>query len=98
MRGLKIGVGVLCLVGALNAWAAEREVLQITKTDSMQTVLMGQQAKTVTLRLASGQEITGKLSSVGDHVVYLTQVRGIEYFDSVIDLNRIEALVVRVQQ
>ncbi len=95
LRGLLL---LVCVGGVTVTQASEREVLEINKTDNLQSVLIGQQDKSVTLKLASGQEISGKLKSVGAHVVYITQVRGIEYFDAVVDVKSIEALVVRVQR
>lgn len=75
----------------------DRKTLDVTKSDTLASVLKKQADKTVTLKMVSGQDITGKLQSVGDHVVYISRIRGIEYYDAVIDLDDILAMVVRVK-
>ena len=48
-----------------------------------------------TLRLESGQEISGVVASVDEDSVRLTELSGMEYFDAVVRTERIEAVVLR---
>jgi hypothetical protein len=51
----------------------------------------------VSLVLTTGPELTGVVASVGDQVVHLTGLAGREFFDAVVSLDRIGAVVVRVR-
>jgi hypothetical protein len=53
--------------------------------------------KRVSLVLGTGPELTGVVASVGDQVVHLTALSGRDFFDAVVSLDRIEAVVVRVR-
>ena len=72
--------------------------LAVGKGDSTATVLAAQQGKRVTVRLKSGEELTGKVVTVGDKVVQLGELSGKEFFDAVISLKGIEAVIIRVRE
>lgn len=54
--------------------------------------------KTATLVLASGAELTGKVSNVTDDSVKLSELSGKEFFDAVIDLDHVQAVVFRARE
>ena len=62
---------------------------------SIQSVLQAQKGKRVTLKMASGNEITGKLSKISGHVVYITGLSGMEFYDAAVSVSTIEAVIVR---
>ncbi|MCB0328244.1 MAG: hypothetical protein KDD70_01235 [Bdellovibrionales bacterium] len=53
--------------------------------------------KSVTLKLSSGEELGGKVSKVGPEAVQLSELTGREYFDAVVPLEKIVALIVRTK-
>lgn len=53
--------------------------------------------KTVTLRLTSGEEVSGKVSEVGKTAVRLSALTGKEFYDAVIPLTQVVALIVRTK-
>ncbi len=71
--------------------------LQVDAGDKLQDVLSRQQGKTVKLRLAGGEEIEGKVALVGKDVVHLSGLTGREFFDAVVDLDRVQAVIVRAR-
>lgn len=75
--------------------AAQAETLAIKPTDTTQTVLAVQKGKRVTLRLRSGQELTGMLREQSDRLVVLESLAGRELFDAFIPVDAIEAIIVR---
>ena len=75
-------------------WAAE---LKVTATDTVESVLAAQKGKRVTVRLRSGQETTGTVTTVTPKVVQLSAVAGKEFFDAVVPLDAIEAVFVRTK-
>ena len=83
---------------ALSAPAfAEEAGLQIQSGDKVRTVLERSTGQTVGLRLGSGDELRGKVGRVGDHVVHLTELSGREFFDAVVPLDAIQAVVIKAR-
>jgi len=79
---------------AVPAASAE---LRIAATDSVETVLAAQKDKRVTVRVRSGQEITGTVHNVTGKLVQLGAVAGKEFFDAVVPLEAVEAVLVRTK-
>ena len=65
--------------------------------DTLESLLVAQKDKRVTVRLRSGQEITGTVREVTPRLVQLGGISSREFFDAVIALEAIEALVVRTR-
>jgi hypothetical protein len=57
--------------------------------------LQSLKGKRATLRLESGQELSGVVAAADDDTVRLTELSGMEYFDAVVRTERIEAVVMR---
>lgn len=86
---------LLCLTCALPAFAQE---VSISATDTTQSVITAQKGKRVTLRLHSGQELSGTVREATDKLVVVGAVAGREYFDAVIPLAAVEAVLIRTRQ
>ena len=84
----------LCLVMA----HASAQVLAVAPADTVQSVVSAQKGKRVTLRLRSGQELTGVLRQSTDRLVVLGELTGREFFDAVVPIDTIEAVIVRTKQ
>jgi len=84
----------LCLAAA-HAWA---QGVTVAPTDTIQSVVSTQKGKRVTLRMRSGQELTGTLRESTDRLVVLGELAGRELFDAVVPIEAIEAVVVRTKQ
>jgi hypothetical protein len=69
--------------------------LDFQPNDSVQTVLKRQEGQAVELRLKSGEKIGGKVEKVGDKLVNLSQLTGAEFFEAVVALDDVTAVVVR---
>jgi hypothetical protein len=63
--------------------------------DVIRTVLNRQVGQKIELRLKSGEKIGGKLESVGDRLIHLTSIAGMEYFEAVIVLEDVSAVLFR---
>jgi len=72
--------------------------LTIGKGDTTATVLAAQKGNRVTVRLKSGEELTGKVVTVGDHVLQLGELSGKEFFDAAIPVDSIIAVIIRVRE
>ena len=71
--------------------------LTIGAGDGIEAALRAHGAKRVTLRVRSGQELTGVVRSVNARVVHLGAISGREFFDAVVPVEAIDAVLIRVK-
>ena len=76
---------------------AQDTKLEVRSADTVKSVLERQVGKRVSVVLSRDQELSGVVSSVGDKVVHLSELSGREFFDAVVSLEHIRAVVVRVR-
>ncbi|MGE0387052.1 MAG: hypothetical protein AB7Q97_20190 [Gammaproteobacteria bacterium] len=88
----------LVLVLALLPAALPAAELKIGANDSVATVLAAHSGKKVTVRLRAGQDLTGVVRTVNGTSVQIGELSGQEFFDAVIRLDAIDAVVVRVRE
>lgn len=65
--------------------------------DTVRTVLERQVGKRVSVVLTTGPELGGVVTSVGDKVVHLSELTGREFFDAVVNLDQVGAVVIRTR-
>jgi len=93
----RVWLPALILVVVTSAAMAEEAKLSVGKDDTIRSVLTTMVGKRVTLDLSAGQELTGTVRSVGEHVVHLGELQGKEYYDAIVDIDKVSAVVVRVK-
>jgi hypothetical protein len=71
--------------------------IQIHSGDHVKSVLERLAGREVTLALAGGGEMTGILTKVEAQMVHLSRLRGKEFFDAVVRLDAINAIIVRTR-
>ena len=76
---------------------AHAQDVNINAADSIQSVLTAQKGKRVTVRTGN-QEITGQVREATSRLVVLGAVTGREFFDAVIPLDKVEAVLIRTKQ
>lgn len=86
---------IVCLTLSSAAVAQE---LSIAEADTTRSVLAAQKGKRVTLRLQSGQELTGVVRDANATLVVLGALTGREFFDAIVPIDTVEAVIVRVKQ
>lgn len=86
-----------CVVFQAGSMAAFSDPLAVGSSDSVQSVLASQKGKRLSVMLASGEELTGEVAEVNDSVVYLTGLTGREFFDALVNIADIQAVVVRAK-
>jgi hypothetical protein len=91
-------LAVLSIAAALACPAVTAAAeLRISGNDSVQTVLTAQKGARVTVRVRSGQDITGVVRDVNARVVQIGAVSGREFFDAVVPLEAVDAVFVRTK-
>lgn len=84
----------LSLFTSSNLLASDNAI-SISKQETLKTLLVKLSGKNVTLKLESGQELTGQLSTVGQHLVELNTLQGREFFNAIIMLDGIDGVIIR---
>lgn len=92
-------LAVLSIAAALACPAlAPAAELRISGSDSVQSVLAAHKGARVTVRVRSGQDITGVVRDVNARVVQIGAVSGREFFDAVVPLEAVDAVFVRTKE
>ena len=65
--------------------------------DAIKVNLERQVGKRVRLRLISGQDVEGTVIAVGTAGVHVARLAGMDFFDAVVRLDQIAAVIVRVR-
>jgi hypothetical protein len=81
---------VFVLALTLPALAAD-----LAEDATVASVLEAAKGSKVTLRLVAGDEMTGKVTFVGTGVVKLVELSGREFFEAVVDLEDVVAVISR---
>ena len=77
--------------------SAENPQLEVTSPNPVKYNLEQMIGKSVTLKLSSGEELGGKVGKVGAEAVQITEISGKEFYDALIPLNNIVAVIVRAR-
>ena len=86
------------LGGLINApTPARAEPLALGNTDSLEHLLSAQRGKKVTIRLGSGEDLSGTVKAVNCSLVQLSELSGKEFYDAVIAIPHITAVIVRTK-
>ena len=95
---MKFGISTLLIAAVLAFAVPAHAQLQVGPNDTVESVLRAQKDKRVTLRLRSNQEITGVVRMSNARVVQIGAVSGREFFDAVVPLDAIDAVLVRTKE
>src|SRR5215510_9487955 len=88
---------LLALTLPMSAVHAQDTKVEVRSPDTVKTVLDRLVGKRVSLVLTTGPELAGVVSVVGDKVVLLTDLTNREFFDGVISIDHIAAVIVRTR-
>jgi hypothetical protein len=77
--------------------AAQEVKLDVHGGDTVKSVLERLVGKRVSLVLTAGPEVAGVVTTVGDKVVLLKDLTNREFFDGVVSLDRVTAVIVRTR-
>jgi len=87
---------VLCFSLSQNLFAQEGK-FELNKGYGIKEILTGYVGKRVAIRLDGGEEIEGIVSSVGDHLVHISKLSKRDFYDAVVQIDKINALIIRVR-
>jgi F0F1-type ATP synthase delta subunit len=93
-KGIRFAAALLMLTVAQISYA---EPLSIKPGDTLQKQIEAQKGKKITIRLQSGEELTGTVRATTNELIHLGELSGKEFFDALIDVNKVTALIVRTK-
>ena len=85
---------LIVVIAALTI-SAQANTLTPAKDSTQAAMLQSQSGKQVELRLKSGEKISGKVAFVGDNVIHLTSLTGMEMVEATVSIDSITAVIVR---
>ena len=92
---LAMCLGVALCIGPTLVMA--QDVPLEVNADAIKVNLERQMGKRVRLRLISGQDVEGTVVAVGTASVHVGRLAGMDFFDAVVRLDQIAAVIVRVR-
>jgi hypothetical protein len=96
---MKKTIAIITLVaGLILSCIVNAEPLSITVNDTIDTILSAQKGKRVTIKLKAGDDLTGIVGEVNQEIVQLRELTGKEYYDAVVVLQGIEAVIIRTHE
>ena len=76
---------------------AEDQPLPVQGNQPIRETLQKKTGARATVQLIGGQELSGKIAEVGENTVHLSELTGKEFYDAVIRLDHISAVVLRMR-
>ena len=71
--------------------------IELRQSYGIKEVLNEYTGKRVSVTLNSGAVFAGILTKVGDHLIHISRLRGKEYFDAMIRIDKISSVVIRAK-
>ena len=87
---------LLTLMAALTTTALA-DKLAYDPADTIASLLKKQVGQKVELRVEGSEKISGKVEAVGDKTVHISALTGQEFYDAVVSIESITAVVVRTK-
>jgi hypothetical protein len=79
------------------AHVSHADPVSIKSGDTIQKQADAQKGKKITVRLMSGEELTGTVKGTTAELIHLTELSGKEFFDAVIEVNKVTAILIRTK-
>ena len=92
MRALSMAIILAGVLTAVPVWAEDAQ------PETIHAALAARVGQKVTVKLSSGDELTGTVRRVGDDLVHLGDLTGKEYFDALISVRAVTAVIYRRPQ
>ena len=100
MKIKRIILAVFCLLlcfGFFESLVAQDTKFELTKGYGIREILTGYTGKRVAIRLEVGEELEGIVTSVGEHLVHISKLSKRDFYDAVIRIDKIDAVIFRVR-
>jgi len=96
-RLLMMAVVIIALFSALQIAAAAEVAADFNASISIKENLLLNVGKRVAVRITAGDAIEGTIVKVGDQSVQLAKLSGKDYYDAIVRIDRIEAIIFKAR-
>ena len=87
-----------CMVFYSSGFAAEEPKYELkSSATTIKDVLQENIGKRVMVRLETGENLEGTVTKVGELVVHLARISGRDFYDAVVRIDRISAVIFKVR-
>lgn len=94
MKRFLLGFFLLLLLVSVSVAQVQ---VRLQDSDTVGSILKAQVGQNVELRMKSGEKIGGKVDQVTERLAHLSQLSGAEFYDAVVNLEDVAAVVVRTK-
>lgn len=99
MRKVSVLLTVLLPLTLGLPLAGAQEAGFALKPSAQMADILGEQAgKRVAVKLTTGEEIEGTVTTVGKSLVHIARLSGKEFYDAVVSIDKISAIRIRVRE
>jgi len=88
---------VCCLVVPAYTGAVEEQKYELKSAAMVKDVLIESIGKKVIVRMDTGDSLEGTVTKVGDNLVHLTRIVGRDFYDAVVRMDKISAVLFKVR-
>jgi hypothetical protein len=97
----KIFLSVLLAAGlaaiSVPAALADEAKFELKPAASMKEVLTELAGKRVAIRLESGEQIEGTVTTVGNSLAHISRLAGKDFYDAVVSIDKVSAVIVKAR-
>jgi len=101
MKAVSIIAILLLMLGSMGVFASAASAgeakFELKSSAVIKDILAEYTGKRVTIRLNSNEELEGTVTKVGDSLVHLSKLSGKDFYDAVVLIDRISAVIMRVR-
>jgi hypothetical protein len=94
---LIVAVVIVALFSAVHLAAAAEEGTEFNPYVGMKENLLLNVGKRIAVRITAGELIEGTIVKVGDQSVQLSKLSGRDYYDAIVRIDRIEAIIFKAR-
>jgi hypothetical protein len=89
-------MAVLCL-GAAGPVLAQESEFELNPSYGIREILSANVGKRVAIRTGTGEPLEGTVTKVGTHLVHISRLSGKDFYDAVVVIDRIDAVIIRAR-
>jgi small nuclear ribonucleoprotein (snRNP)-like protein len=89
-------IGAVCFMLSQSLFAQEGK-FELNKASAVKDILIEHVGKRISIKLDGGEELEGIVTKVGDHLVHISKLSKRDFYDALIRIDRISAVILRVR-
>jgi hypothetical protein len=95
-RMVVVFIGVFCFMFSQHLFAQESK-FELNKASAVKDILIEHVGKRISIKLDGGEELEGIVTKVGDPLVHISKLSKRDFYDALIRIDRISAIIVRAR-